>query len=379
MKWTRLLALGVVVAVAALVLLFGFAEPAMAQGWEQGAWCVHSYVAGATCTANDVRLEELRTTQLLEGCAQGTPGSLLAVFEARVSAGGSPARYDIGYFISLDGRDAKDAAGQCFHGYLAPPPPLTQTPYYDRYTGVFTPTLNTIWNTDPNFIGWWNGEPKATTDTCGDMDTNTQVVKQLEIALRLPCVDLVDGAGNAVPDGFVDVGVCASWDNNSNTLCTTVKGAVPGTGSKCSCTRVNLPYEAPLAVDLATFSAAPQEGGVLLSWETATELDNLGFNLYRAGSPDGALVRLNKRLIPSQAPGSATGASYSFLDETAAAGQTYYYWLEDVDVNGLATKDGPVDAKMPVARTLPGRPRPLPIPALLSVVASLVVWAVTKL
>jgi hypothetical protein len=34
---------------------------------------------------------------------------------------------------------------------------------------------------------------------------------------------------------------------------------------------------------------------------------------------------------------------------------------------------------MPVAKTLPGRPRPLPIPALLSVIGSLVVWAITKL
>ena len=377
MRWTRLLALGVVVAVAALVLLFGFVDTAMAQGYEQGQWCVHTFVPGATCTANDVRLEELRTIQLIEACSEGTPGELEAVFDARISADGSPSRYDIGFFISLDGLDAMDAAGQCFNGYLDPP--VTPDPYYARYPGVFTPTLETIWNTDPNFIGWWHGEPRDPADTCGDMDTNTQVLKQLEISLRLPCIDLVDDAGNPVADGFVDTGVCASWDNNANTQCTDIKGAVPGTGSKCSCSRVNLPYEAPLAVDLAAFSAAVQEGGVLLTWETATELDNLGFNIYRAGSPDGELIRLNDRLIPSQAPGSATGASYSFLDETAAAGQTTYYWLEDVDVNGVATKEGPVDAEIPAAKALPGRPRPMPIPALLSVIGALVVWAVTRL
>ena len=119
---------------------------------------------------------------------------------------------------------------------------------------------------------------------------------------------------------------------------------------------------APMAIDLASFAAAPQGNGVLLTWETATEFDNLGFRLYRAGTLDGQRTRLNQRLIPSQSPGSAVGAAYTFLDETAAPGNTYYYWLEDVDVYGVAVQHGPAVAEVPLARALPGRPRPAPRP-----------------
>jgi hypothetical protein len=119
--------------------------------------------------------------------------------------------------------------------------------------------------------------------------------------------------------------------------------------------------EYPLAVDLAAFSAVPQGNGVLLSWQTATELDNLGFNVYRADSPQGQRTRLNKRLIPSQMSGSVMGASYSFLDETAVPSRTYYYWLEDVDVHGMTGTHGPAEVRPATPKALPGRPRPAPI------------------
>ena len=118
----------------------------------------------------------------------------------------------------------------------------------------------------------------------------------------------------------------------------------------------------PTAVDLAAFDVAPQGNGALLTWETASEMDNLGFNIYRAESQAGQLVQINQYLIPSQNPGSTVGAAYSFLDESAAPGATYYYWLEDIDLSGTATKHGPVAARMAVAKALPGRPRPAPMP-----------------
>jgi len=61
-------------------------------------------------------------------------------------------------------------------------------------------------------------------------------------------------------------------------------------------------------------------------------------------------------MIASQNPGSTAGATYSFLDGSAVPGATYYYWMEDVDASGAATKQGPVAAKMGAARALPGLP-----------------------
>jgi hypothetical protein len=123
--------------------------------------------------------------------------------------------------------------------------------------------------------------------------------------------------------------------------------------------------QAPTAVNLVSFTAAPAPDGaaIALEWETATEIDNVGFNLYRAGSLDGLRTRLNASLIPSQAPGSPAGAVYAWLDESVTSGMTYYYWLEDVDVHGVATLHGPVTAELaPAFRLLPARPRPAPAP-----------------
>jgi hypothetical protein len=100
----------------------------------------------------------------------------------------------------------------------------------------------------------------------------------------------------------------------------------------------------PTAVDVLDFSAtSPANKTVALSWATASEVDNLGFNLYRAMTEDGPRAKLNKDLIPSAAPGTAGGASYAFEDMVPLT-RVVYYWLEDVDIYGKATLHGPVSA-----------------------------------
>jgi hypothetical protein len=108
----------------------------------------------------------------------------------------------------------------------------------------------------------------------------------------------------------------------------------------------------PLAVLLADFAAAAQADHILVTWETVSELDNAGFNLYRAPAPDGERTLVTS--VPSAAPGAAQGASYSYQDTGVAAGQTYWYWLEDVSLGGTATLHGPVSAAIqsPTAVTL---------------------------
>ena len=62
-----------------------------------------------------------------------------------------------------------------------------------------------------------------------------------------------------------------------------------------------------------------------------------------------------------QNPGSPLGATYAFLDESATGGSTYFYWLEDVDIQGAATLHGPVSVEArPLRRLLPARPRLAP-------------------
>lgn len=112
---------------------------------------------------------------------------------------------------------------------------------------------------------------------------------------------------------------------------------------------------APLAVTLANFSAAQQGDAVLVTWETASELDNLGFNLHRGVDPAGPDRQINAALIPSQSPGSSGGYAYTWEDRAdLAPGATYVYWLEDVDIHGVTTMHSPVSVtyQAPTAVTL---------------------------
>jgi hypothetical protein len=95
------------------------------------------------------------------------------------------------------------------------------------------------------------------------------------------------------------------------------------------------------AVRLVSLEAKGEGAAVRVSWQTAQEVKNKGFNLYRADSPYGEYVRLNAGLIPS-ASISGEGRSYGYLDTGAVRGRLYYYKLEDVDAGGTHTPRGPV-------------------------------------
>jgi hypothetical protein len=114
---------------------------------------------------------------------------------------------------------------------------------------------------------------------------------------------------------------------------------------------------APLAVTLADFSAVQQGNAVLLTWETNSELNNRGFNLYRGTSDAGPDRQLNETLIPSQSQGNPGGFVYTWEDYAdLLPGTTYFYWVEDVDIHGTATRHGPVsvDFTVPTAVEVTG-------------------------
>jgi hypothetical protein len=113
------------------------------------------------------------------------------------------------------------------------------------------------------------------------------------------------------------------------------------------------PLCVPTAITLASFSAVAQLDHVLLTWETVSELNNAGFNLYRDTSPVGPGVQVNSALIASQGPGGTGGFSYSWQDFDAPTSTSLYYWLESVDFNGSTSRYGPVSVE-PVAPTAVG-------------------------
>ena len=99
----------------------------------------------------------------------------------------------------------------------------------------------------------------------------------------------------------------------------------------------------PTLITLTSFTAAPSDRKIILEWTTASEIDNAGFNVYRAKSEYGEYVKINSSLIPAQGT-STSGATYQYVDSGVKNRTTYYYKLEDIDLSGKSTFHGPVSA-----------------------------------
>jgi hypothetical protein len=121
-------------------------------------------------------------------------------------------------------------------------------------------------------------------------------------------------------------------------------------GSKGTILKCTVP---PTLIILSSFSIEPFNSKLCLKWATAAETDTIGFNLHRCETENGSYVKINNAII--SAKGSCTqGASYEFIDTNVKNRKTYYYKLEDIDVNGVSTFHGSESA-MP--RLLYGRGR----------------------
>ena len=81
---------------------------------------------------------------------------------------------------------------------------------------------------------------------------------------------------------------------------------------------------------------------IVIEWTTATELDVAGFNLYRATSPDGPFEIVNDHII-APAVDPLTGGDYSFTDDNVEAGTTYFYNLEEIELSGFVSINGPIE------------------------------------
>ncbi|MEQ8821087.1 MAG: endonuclease [Sumerlaeia bacterium] len=98
-----------------------------------------------------------------------------------------------------------------------------------------------------------------------------------------------------------------------------------------------------LWVDLVAFEAEDLgSGGVRVTWETAAEVDSLGFHIHRV-APDGGLGgQVTSGLVP--ATGSPLGgAFYEVLDsEALATGESRGYFLVETETSGKTTTYGPI-------------------------------------
>jgi len=84
-------------------------------------------------------------------------------------------------------------------------------------------------------------------------------------------------------------------------------------------------------VEITETNLEPGDGYVDIGWATTLEQDNAGWNVYRSAT-ELPLTRLNEELLP------AYQYQYLFSDGKVLNGERYNYYVEDVGLDGVATR-----------------------------------------
>ncbi|NOX19247.1 MAG: T9SS type A sorting domain-containing protein [Chlorobi bacterium] len=96
-------------------------------------------------------------------------------------------------------------------------------------------------------------------------------------------------------------------------------------------------YDSVLPVELASFTAQTVDNGVLLSWETATEINNKGFSVERSDDN-----RWEEIAFINGAGTSSEKNVYEYFDASAPEGNVSYR-LVQIDLDGTITYSDPVE------------------------------------
>jgi hypothetical protein len=98
--------------------------------------------------------------------------------------------------------------------------------------------------------------------------------------------------------------------------------------------------EEELLIKLDWLTASAVADGILVEWETAIEMDTIGFYLWRARKDQYGgyteITLVTPQYIPTKGK-YGLGAGYSYIDPNVEAGKVYYYAVQDIDNNGKMT------------------------------------------
>ncbi len=89
----------------------------------------------------------------------------------------------------------------------------------------------------------------------------------------------------------------------------------------------------PITFEAVSAGDASTGVHVQATWRTGDEFQTAGYLLYRSDQKDGPYGRINPHLIPA-ATDVIAGGHYRFVDLNVQPGQTYYYRLHVIDLNG---------------------------------------------
>jgi hypothetical protein len=95
-----------------------------------------------------------------------------------------------------------------------------------------------------------------------------------------------------------------------------------------------------LPVELASFTVETVGKHVWLEWKTESELENVGFEIYRSEIENENYDLISSYVTNKELEGlgnSSIGHLYSYTDESVLPGNTYWYKIADIDINGRRT------------------------------------------
>jgi len=122
------------------------------------------------------------------------------------------------------------------------------------------------------------------------------------------------------------------------------------------------PSAAPAQAASPTPGTSPSPGAPAntLKWSTASEVENFGYDVYRADTEDGPWVRINTK--PIAGAGTLDEPSYyQYVDTNIDPTRMYFYYVESISLKGVREKFTPV-IKAPAKRPA-GGPAPAASPA----------------
>jgi len=134
------------------------------------------------------------------------------------------------------------------------------------------------------------------------------------------------------------------------TLNNSSSGSTPWTVSNQDLGDVSLP------VELSSFTALADDTKVTLKWETGSEVGNLGFYVYRSETADGPFKKISELI--EGAGNSAIGRTYEYIDKKVEGHKTYFYYLEDIDVQGIRDKSDAIQVTVPLPKNVNTKPLP---------------------
>ncbi len=101
----------------------------------------------------------------------------------------------------------------------------------------------------------------------------------------------------------------------------------------------------PVPVELTSFTASTDNNEVVLSWQTATETNNSGFEVRRSDNEEPGTDNWEKIGFVEGRGTSTQKNNYSFIDKNLEAGN-YSYRLVQIDFNGTRTESKVVNVEI---------------------------------